>query len=140
MLSLSLTGFAGFAFEYCAFWSLQRRISIAVFAEVAHIWDLFRNIDSDKQQRVLRKWEEHLAEQRADRRPQQPASPALRALQVGGCSAGYETARQLHLWSALSYIAACHIQPHLYDPMQGTTRCCVFGKVYASVVHSMKRG
>jgi len=51
-------------------------------AEVAHIWDLFRNIDSDKQQRVLRKWEEHLAEQRADRRQQQPASPALRALQV----------------------------------------------------------
>ena len=54
-------------------------------AEVAPIWDLFRNIDADKQQRVLRKWEEHLAAQRHYRHPQQPASPALRALQVCSC-------------------------------------------------------
>ena len=49
---------------------------------MAHIWELFRNIDADKQQRVLRKWEEHLAAQRHDMQPRQPASPALRALQV----------------------------------------------------------
>ncbi len=62
----------------------MRRLQKAIrcCAEVAPIWELFRNIDADKEQRVLRKWEEHLAAQRHDRQPQQPASPALRALQV----------------------------------------------------------
>ena len=54
-------------------------------AGVAHLWDLFRNIDSDKQQRVLTKWEAHVASERAGNAsaPVSRPSPAWRALQVG---------------------------------------------------------
>lgn len=45
---------------------------------MAHLWDLFRNIDSDKQQRVLLKWEEHVA----NHRTAPPPSIAWSALQV----------------------------------------------------------
>ena len=59
-------------------------------ADVAHLWDLFRNIDSDKQQRVLRKWEAHVAAQRHDGAPALPRpSPALRALQVWRAAIGH---------------------------------------------------
>jgi len=36
----------------------------AASSEHAHLWDLFRSVDSDKEERVLKKWEQHVKELR----------------------------------------------------------------------------
>ena len=40
--------------------------TLAAAPEHAALWDLFRSVDSDKQNRVLLKWEEHVKELRSD--------------------------------------------------------------------------
>lgn len=51
---------APFGREHVSLWTQ------AVSAEHAYLWDLFRSVDMDKQQRVLQKWEEHVGELRGD--------------------------------------------------------------------------
>lgn len=53
--------------------------TLAALPEHAPLWELFRSVDSDKQNRVLLKWEEHVKELRAEVKNNKEGGPLLKA-------------------------------------------------------------